>query len=351
DNRPLFAKSFYGWIPNRHEIFTAHASEDRPVELKLEPFAERQLRLAAVHPDEVGDLERIRGYRTTVNGKRLRILRGDFHRHTEISSDGAGDGSIEDYFRYMVDAAAMDTGIVGDHNIGNDDEYMWWRTEKASDLFHIPGRYTPMFGYERSPSYPNGHRNVVFAQRGVKTLPIPFAEMRGKIRTGPILYPYLKKYNGIAMVHSSATSQGTDWGDNDPEVEPLVELYQGYHASYEYEGAPRAESPNLKVTVHGAYRPAGFWWEALKKGHKIGVQASSDHISTHASYTLIYTPSAERTDILESMRARHVYAATDNIIVDYTAELADGSMAMMGDAVKASAAPNLKFKIVGTDLV
>ena len=88
----------------------------------------------------------------TAGGAELRILPGDFHRHTEISPDGAGDGSIEDYFRYMIDAAGMDIGIVSDHNAGLD-EYTWWRTEKAHDLFHIPGGYAPLFGYERSVPY------------------------------------------------------------------------------------------------------------------------------------------------------------------------------------------------------
>ena len=352
DNRPLFAKAFYARIPTRYEIWTAAYADSGPLpDLRFEDFTERNVNIRPVHPNEPEDLKRIRSYRLTYNGRTLRILRGDFHRHTEISSDGAGDGSIEDYFRYMIDAAGMDTGIVGDHNAGNNDEYCWWRTEKASDIFLIPGRYTPMFGYERSPSYPNGHRNVVFAQRGVKPLPIPPEEMRGKIRSGPILYPYLRKNNGIAMVHSSATSQGTDWGDNDPEVEPLVELYQGYHASYEYEGAPRAESDNLRVMVHGRYRPLGFWWEALKKGYKLGVQASSDHISTHASYTLIYSPGTSREEILESMRARHAYAATDNIVVDFRAEAPDGKVYIMGDAFRSDSAPLLKFKILGTDVI
>ena len=34
----------------------------------------------------------------------------------------------------------MDTGIISDHNAGRDNEYTWWRTEKAIDLFHIRGR-------------------------------------------------------------------------------------------------------------------------------------------------------------------------------------------------------------------
>ena len=141
-----------------------------------------------VHPNEREDVARIRAYRTAVNDASLRILRGDFHRHTEISGDGAGDGSVEDYFRYMMDAAAMDTGIISDHNAGGDNEYTWWRTEKAIDLFHIRDFYTPLFGYERSVDYPNGHRNVVFAARGTRTLPISDAENQGKVneRSHPV---------------------------------------------------------------------------------------------------------------------------------------------------------------------
>src|SRR5208282_4598974 len=171
--------------------------------------------------------------------------------------------------------------------------------------------------YERSVAYPNGHRNVVFAERGVHVLPISPAENRSEVNTGPILYPYLKQNRGIAMLHSLATDQGSDYRDNDPEVEPLVEIYQGFHANYEYEGAPRAESANYQVSAHGRFQPSGFYWNGLAKGYKLGVESSSDHISTHSSYTMIYTPSMDRTDIVESMRKRHAYGATDNIIVDF----------------------------------
>ena len=91
------------------------------------------------------------------------------------------------------------------------------RTEKAADLFHVPGGYTPLFGYERSVPYPNGHRNVVFAQRGVKILPISQDEGAARVNTGSVLYPWLRQNRGVAFSHSSATDQGTDWRDNDPE--------------------------------------------------------------------------------------------------------------------------------------
>src|SRR5262249_14516254 len=153
---------------------------------------------------------------------------------------------------------------------------------------------------------------------------------------------------GICMLHSLATDQGSDYRDNDPEVEPLVELYQGYHANYEYEGAPRAEGDTYQVDVHGPYRPLGFYWNALAKGYKLGVQASSDHIPTHSSYTMIYTPSMKRTDIVESMRKRHTYGATDNIVMDFQALDAQGRAHFMGDAFEAATAPKLQVKVIGS---
>ncbi len=333
-----------------HEIDAApFTSESSIAETQLENFNDAPSNTRPVHPNEEADVARIRAYRASVDGASYRILRGDFHRHTEISGDGAGDGSVEDYFRYMLDAAQMDTGIISDHNAGGDNEYSWWRTEKAIDLFLIHGRYTPLFGYERSVRYPNGHRNVVFAERGTRTLPIRQEENQGKVNSGPILYPYLKQHRGICMLHSLATEQGSDYRDNDPEVEPLVEIYQGYHANYEYEGAPRAETQNYQVLVHEAYRPPGFYWNGLAKGYKLGVQASSDHISTHSSYTMIYTPSAARTDIVESMRKRHAYGATDNLIMDFQAFDAEGRVHMMGDSFEATSAPRLTVKVIGTD--
>ena len=35
----------------------------------------------------------------------------------------------------------------------------------------MPGNFDPPFSYERSVSYPEGHRNCVFAKRGIRSLP------------------------------------------------------------------------------------------------------------------------------------------------------------------------------------
>src|SRR5258708_23154700 len=50
----------------------------------------------------------MRKYRMQAGNGNLMILRGEFHRHSEISMDGGGDGSILDQYRYMLDGSYMD---------------------------------------------------------------------------------------------------------------------------------------------------------------------------------------------------------------------------------------------------
>ena len=90
----------------------------------------------------------------------------------------------------------------------------------------------PLYGYERGLSYPNGHRNIFFAKRGNPTYP---TQPRGETSSAQVsLFAYVKKYQGISIPHTPATGMGTDWRDNDPEVRPLVEIYQGDRVSAEY---------------------------------------------------------------------------------------------------------------------
>jgi len=299
-----------------------------------------------VHPAESAQVRAIRNYRITSGGKTYRILRGDMHRHTELSHDGSGDGSLFDLYRYSIDAARLDYVLVADHQMGSGEDYNWWITQKSNDMFYVEGAFQPMYGYERSVPYPNGHRNLVFPKRGVRALPISPEEAKAVKNSGPILYPHLKQHGAIAMEHSLATSQGTDWRDNDPELEPLAELYQGFHASYEYQGAPRTES-DATGRVHGSYEKAGFFWNALAKGYKLGVQASSDHISTHVSYACIIADDISRRGMIDAMKKRHAYAATDNIILD--CRMVDGaSEYIQGDIFTASGRPRIVVRIKGT---
>ena len=58
-----------------------------------------------------------------------------------------------------------------------------------------------------------------------------------------MLYKYLRAFGGVSVPHTSAPTMGTDWRDNDPAVEPVVEIYQGGRQSYEKEGGPAPPDP------------------------------------------------------------------------------------------------------------
>jgi hypothetical protein len=297
---------------------------------------------------EVQAVRAIRDYRGGPDGK-LRIIKGEFHRHSEISFDGGGDGSLLDQWRYIIDAAAMDWVGCCDHDNGSDREYSWWITQKLTDVFHAPGKFIPMFSYERSVGYPEGHRNVIFAQRGIRPLPryglsslafAPNENKPGHAADTQMLYAYLREFNGIVASHTSATAMGTDWRDNDPAAEPVVEIYQGIRQSYEVPESPRSNSEKDSI---GGWRPKGFVSVALNKGYRLGFEASSDHVSTHMSYANLYVRDISREEVLQALRSRHIYASTDDILADV-----ESGSHMMGDEFSTSELPSLRVKLRGT---
>ena len=305
---------------------------------------------------ELGHLERIANYRTRIGGKEHRLLRGDLHRHTELSWDegGANDGSLDDYYRYMLDAASLDFGANTEHQ-GGAWPYWWWYSQKMSDMYHLPGVYVSLFAHERSASYPFGHRNIFYSDRdrarvipfflkdGVSLYAFPLtpegdepADEAGLLAANDteLLFEEVRARGGITIAHTSGSGMGTDWRHRpEPGVEPVVEIFQGARRSFEAVGAPYAWTP-AQVEANAArvrpdtgrvpdwienlfrIRPDGMVSEAWKRGHKLGVIASSDHVSTHLSYAMVYTHDASRKGLLDAIRKRHTYGATDNIILE-----------------------------------
>lgn len=327
--------------------------------------------LSEYKPPEPGDLpawndqaERdavaaARAHRVKVGDSELRIVRGDLHRHTELSWDvGPGnDGSYLDFYRYMIDVAAMDFGGLTDHQGGGHYAYHWWLTEKSSDLYYLAPRFVPLYGYERSARFPDGHRNIFHSYRGVPVFPFQVKTNltgvfpgvgAGDLRSNDtkLLYQYLHNSGGVAISHTSGTdTMGTDWRDNDPLIEPVVEVYQGARNSYEVVGGPRVHDLTKMPAAQapGGYQEEGMVWNALAKGYRLGMTSSSDHGSTHISYSMVYTPANDRESILAAIRERHTYGGTDNLIVE---AWANGHF--MGEEFTTSERPSLQLKVRGT---
>ncbi len=333
----------FGENPQNNALEFARLRSDTVSAPRLAARPAEQPAGASSEPQEKQQVAAVRSYAIRQGGKTYHIYRGDMHRHTDISADGAGDGTIWDAYRYVLDAAAMDWFVLTDHQSGGQ-EYTWWRTQKAVDMFHVPGFFTALYGTERSLGYPNGHRNLVFAQR---THLLPITPQEQKSSTGPVLYPYLRTNKGIASSHTSHTTMGTDWRDNDPELEPIVEIYQGARTNAEHEGAPLAPTEKRTELHAGGYRPLGYVWNAWAKGYKLGVQASSDHVSTHLSYACVIAENPSREALMDAMRKRHTYAATSNMVMDYRMT-AGSETYLQGDIFESGALPELTAKIIGT---
>ena len=158
NRRPIWAQR-----PIVGETYATSFALEPSVEAALATPAPERVAAPRGHINEAGDVAAIREYKTRIAGHPVGIVRGDLHRHTELSWDDGGvrDGSLPDLYRYALDAADLDFGASTDHQGGGYD-YWWWYSRKAADMYHVPGRFTPLYGYERSLSQPNGHRNVLF---------------------------------------------------------------------------------------------------------------------------------------------------------------------------------------------
>jgi hypothetical protein len=156
-----------------------------------------------------------------------------------------------------------------------------------------------------------------------------------------MLYRYLRVFHGVVASHTSATDMGTDWRDNDPLLEPAVEIFQGRRQDYEMPGAPWAPTAD---NADGGWRPLGFVSLALKKGYRLGFESSSDHVSTHMSYSNLWVASRTREGIMDAFRKRHIYGSTDNILADVRC-----GTHFMGDEFTTNTPPVLKVMLEGTD--
>ena len=321
----------------------------------------------------------------THDGETYTLIWGDFHRHTDVSNCRTGqEGCIVEQFRYAYDMAKLDFLGTSDHTdiVKIYDPYEWWHNQRLHDVFHTPGKFTSMYVYEREQRWPWGHRNVVFARRGG---PIVYIK-RATYRSSPwqALYPaeanptlteieppelwrILKAYGGpVAIVsHTGATGMGTDWGRYDEStfdysLENVVEIFQGARVSYEGIGTPQptaglrpgetytadtggeVPAPPAPIEDFGKFN-AGVYQNALQMGLRLGVFASSDHISTHVSYGGVYVKEISREGIIEGLKERRTVAATDKIYLEFVC-----NNEVLGSIFETDGNPEFRISVNGT---
>jgi hypothetical protein len=224
-------------------------------------------------------------------------------------------------------------------------DYDWWRAQKTADLFTNPPAFNGLYAYEHSLGSPSGHRNIVFLERGA---PLRLADRERAAATDnlpPRLWDWMAevlrgspRQRAVIIPHTFAekTQPRGDFAWDNPEFEPVLEIYQGARSSYE----TAAAGPGEKRGRSQLEEPGRFAQDALSKGYRYGFISSSDHASTHNSYACVYVREATRAGILEGLFARRAFAASDDIVLD--ASLNDHAM---GEAFDLAGAAVVKIYV------
>ena len=308
-------------------------------DLRVRP--ERVLRFHNVAPTEVEDLKRLRGYEISSAGRTYKIYRGDTHRHTEFSMDGNNDGSLFQTYRYALDAASLDYLLVSEHNFqgGPDNPYINWVLQQAADLFSVSGTFQPFYGYERSVRYPDGHRNILLPKRGIR----PCRSFRrsqhasGEVGVRVLARQWRHRYFahlGDRHGHRLARqrSGGRTLGGDIPRRPCVGRIRRcppsGGRQSADYAGG----GFDRLICLEGLAK--GTSWRASRS--TLVTQYSSPAPRDRLS-----------RQVIDAMKQRHSYGATDNIVLDYRME-ANGGEYLQGDIVKVDGDFRLTVNILGT---
>ena len=314
------------------------------------------LQEVAVEAPKAGFEPRVRE-RMTAGGKTYSLLLGDCHRHTDVRGHSAVDGSIEDTYRYALDAAAMDFVGPSDHNevLGGRwpdslRDYQWWYAQKLVDVYTHAPKFWGIYTYEHSMARPGGHRNVLYQERGGPLRPIDRNKgLDAPDNAPPVLWDWMREslltqpgQRAVIVPHTFAAGPLADWNWEPAPFDCLLELYQGARGSYERWNAPDDEKRGGTQTD----RPGHFAQDALNKGHRYGFVSFSDHGSTHNSWAAIWAENATREALFDALLARRTYAASDEI---YVRASADGHMVGEAFGASVSAPPEIAVEIEAQD--
>ncbi|MBN2382766.1 CehA/McbA family metallohydrolase [bacterium] len=187
---------------------------------------------------------------------------GDIHGHSSLSD---GSGSVDDYFTYARDVAALDFTALTDHDFHGFKPLKgenWALTKKAVQHYHQDGFFVVFLGYEWT-SWRFGHRNVYYPDTQGEV----FACTSPDSDTLPELWTLIAPFAACTIPHHVAGGPiAADWNFHDPAREWLVEI-SSIHGTTEM-----LDCPGMIYKPE----PGHFVGDALLKGYKLGIMASGD---------------------------------------------------------------------------
>lgn len=265
----------------------------------------------------------------------------DLHGQSE---ETVGTGSVDDYFRFARDYSSLN---VVSHQ-GNDFQItnsFWKKLNQVTKKMNKDGEFIAFPGYEWSGNTPHGgDRNVVYLHeneplyRSSHALLHDFRDLKTDAPTASHLFQKLSLPKAIVFAHVGGRC--ANLAIHSEKLEKAVEIH----------------------SVWGTFE--WFFFEALKRGYKIGVVAGSDghtgkpggeyptlsHFYNHGGLTCILAPHLTRQAIFQALRQRHFFATTGaRIFLEVNCNQAGGRKpAMMGDEIKVQNVPTFSVVCHGT---
>jgi hypothetical protein len=272
---------------------------------------------------------------------RYKVFWGDLHAHAYDIVEISELTPSTDYdvnFRYGRDVGHLDFCALTPHVMARDgDRYLrqWWDTLQASvERNNQPGDYITFAAYEWRGQ--GGDRNLI--------LPPPADVYNPPQEALDELYDLAAAYQGLVIPHvGGATAR---WDYHDPRVEFVLEI----------------------ASMHGNFE--WFAQEALQRGYKLGIIASSDgHANSPGhprrlqtgygrrgdlnrrdcgyggcSYAGVWAAELTRASLLRAIKARHTYAVTaERMLISFW-----GDGHMMGDVYQTDHYPTFSASVVAS---
>lgn len=258
---------------------------------------------------------------------RSRIYWGDTHGHSGFAE---GIGTPARFMQWARDDAQLDYVTHSEHDIWLDDAE-WEVLRDNVQTFSQDDEFVAFLGYEWTVSTTQGgHHNVLYRT----------PEQRARI--GAQFYPNLSElYQGLRASASPQdvviiphAHQAGDYRQNDPQLEPLVEI----------------------LSQHGT-----FEWFArmyLSHGHQVGFTAASDNHLSQPGYSApiggslsqrgglgaVLAADGSRDAIFDAMKQLRAYATSgDRIILDFAVN--DTPMGQRGPF---SSTREIRAHVIGT---
>ena len=227
-----------------------------------------------------------------------RIYWGETHGHCGFSE---GMGLADDYFAFARDESRLDFTVLSEHDLWMDASE-WEDMRRAVRKFDRPGEFIAFMGYEWTvPSTYGGHHNVIF--RDIDGVTPVTCQKHPSL---PDLYRGLRKaYRPKDVVVIPHAHQTADAAQNDPDLEPLVEI----------------------VSEHGTFEWLGRRY--LANGFQLGFVGASDNHRGHPGYrahdrfntfsdsglAAVMAPAKQRDAIFDAMKDRRTYATNSARII------------------------------------